>query len=495
MRYLFGFLCVCALGVMPLVGCSETSGEGGSGGSAGSGGTGAMPECESAEDCGDSNQCTGGVCAEGVCECMPVEDGTQCSLGELVGIGVCVAGECGLACETAADCNDGNDCTEEDACPIDGGGVCDSTSVADGTPCAGGSCQGGACELTGSVLPCSEQGIRNAVAAGGGPYTFDCDGPTTVVTRATIVGDKDVILDGEGNLTVDGNKDHGVFSFDSSSNGCLDTPPCESEVRVELSGVTVTGGMAGPNPTFNVQECVDVQLTRSRVTGNAGRGIENGGTLTMSDVTVSDNEEGIFNFGGILSMTNCTVSGNTGTRPGSGGIIAGGILTMTNCTVSGNTGSLPEGGGIVVGGTVRLMNCTVSGNTAGNTSGDIVFLRGTVTMTNTLVDGACVEVEPTVVTSNGYNIESPGSTCGFDPNGTDEVSVSADDLNLGELAANGGPTMTHKPGDGGFGDGSAAINKIPAADCEVDTDQRGKPRPETGGTMCDVGSVEVQPEL
>ena len=45
----------------------------------------------------------------------------------------------------------------------------------------------------------------------------------------------------------------------------------------------------------------------------------------------------------------------------------------------------------------------------------------------------------------------------------------------------------------GFGDGSAAIDKIPAVDCEVDKDQRGQPRPETGGTMCDVGSVEVQP--
>ncbi|MBW2158788.1 MAG: LamG domain-containing protein [Deltaproteobacteria bacterium] len=40
MRYLFGFLCVCALGLMPLVGCSETAGTGGSGGTAGSGGAG-----------------------------------------------------------------------------------------------------------------------------------------------------------------------------------------------------------------------------------------------------------------------------------------------------------------------------------------------------------------------------------------------------------------------------------------------------------------------
>jgi hypothetical protein len=40
MRYLFGFMCVCALGVVPLVGCGETTGDGGSGGSAGAAGAG-----------------------------------------------------------------------------------------------------------------------------------------------------------------------------------------------------------------------------------------------------------------------------------------------------------------------------------------------------------------------------------------------------------------------------------------------------------------------
>ena len=40
MRYLFGFLCVCALGVVPLVGCNETTGDGGGGGSGGDGGMG-----------------------------------------------------------------------------------------------------------------------------------------------------------------------------------------------------------------------------------------------------------------------------------------------------------------------------------------------------------------------------------------------------------------------------------------------------------------------
>ncbi len=38
MRYLFGLMCACALGVVPLVGCSETAGTGGTGGDGGAGG-------------------------------------------------------------------------------------------------------------------------------------------------------------------------------------------------------------------------------------------------------------------------------------------------------------------------------------------------------------------------------------------------------------------------------------------------------------------------
>lgn len=45
MRCLLGFLGVCALGMMPLVGCSETAGDGGSGGSGGTAGTGGVGAC------------------------------------------------------------------------------------------------------------------------------------------------------------------------------------------------------------------------------------------------------------------------------------------------------------------------------------------------------------------------------------------------------------------------------------------------------------------
>ena len=104
---------------------------------------------------------------------------------------------------------------------------------------------------------------------------------------------------------------------------------------------------------------------------------------------------------------------------------------------------------------------------------------------NTLIDGEC-EIESTV--SNGRNIESPGDTCGFEQ-GTDLVNITEGQLDLGPLQDNDGPTMTHA-----LGADSVAIDHIPAVDCEVDEDQRGEPRPETGGTMCDVGSFERQPE-
>ena len=64
---------------------------------------------------------------------------------------------------------------------------------------AGSAGSGGArIACDGTIRPCTESGIRGAIAEGGGPFTFACDGPTTVATEAEIVIDNDVILDGCG---------------------------------------------------------------------------------------------------------------------------------------------------------------------------------------------------------------------------------------------------------------------------------------------------------
>jgi hypothetical protein len=309
---------------------------------------------------------------------------------------------------------------------------------------------------TGQRFPCTEQGIRDAIAEGGGPHTFDCDGPDTVVTEAEIVIDNDVVLDGAGSLTVDGNGEHRVFSVADGA-------------KAELRGFTVTNGQGG------IHNSGTVTVTSSTVSGNhtvgRGGGLYNGGTMMLLDTTVSGNtaeEEagGIFNSYGTLTLTNSSVSGNkivnseTPWREDETLVNLRGVMTLVNSTVSGMI--YAEGG----------------------PSQDVVAV---VVSAATLIRGSCSATEPDFGpvewVSDGYNIESPGNTCGFDQP-TDQVNVSADDLKLGQLADNGGPTMTHA-----LLPGSVAIDVIPADMCEVDKDQRGEPR----DSMCDVGAFEVQP--
>jgi predicted outer membrane repeat protein len=329
-----------------------------------------------------------------------------------------------------------------------------------------------------------------------------------VTTKASIVIDNDVTLDGGGNLVVDGNRDHRVFSV-------------EEDVRAELRGFQITGG--------------DDQAT-------GGGGILNEGTLILADSTLFMNNAGALNNLGIAEVTNCsvtnnndrgiknqfratmeltnsTVSGNVAesgrVRGEGGGIWSDGFLIVTGSTITGNTAE-QKGGGIYTSGDSTLVNITVSGNTAGLSGGGIhgddsqdglTLINSTVsgnsapqgsalwsegiifpTLSNSIVDGDCAGL--TGFISNGYNIESPGDSCDLNPT-TDRVNVSAGDLSLGPLADNGGPTETRA-----LLSGSVAIDAIPEAACvdsdgePLTTDQRGDARPEAGGSMCDVGAFE-----
>jgi hypothetical protein len=337
MRYLFGFLCVCALGVLPLVGC-----------------------------------------------------GDQTTINIYIGTG-------GMS-------GDGD----------------------------------GTCEM--GVCPCTEQGIRDAIAKGGGPYTFTCEGPTTVVTEAEIIIDNDVILDGEGNLTMDGNEDHRVFSVAEG-------------MTAELRGFTVSGGQCMGEPF----DCI-------------GSAIRNSGTLTLTDSTLSNNRGVALLNEATMTMANSTMSNPEGAPDGvHNGSDVGAEVPETLIIVNSTVDDMIQNFGVLT-----LTHSTVD-------RVDTQF-EDSVTIANSLVAN-CVDLEQPK--SNGYNIESPGDTCGFDQP-TDRVNVSGEDLRLGPLQDNGGLTQTRA-----LEPGSVAIDVIPADMCEVDEDQRGEPRP--GGTMCDVGAFEVQP--
>ena len=188
-------------------------------------------------------------------------------------------------------------------------------------------------------------------------------------------------------------------------------------------------------------------------------------------------------------MTGSTITGNTAEQKG-GGIYTSGDSTLINSTVSGNTAGTSGGGihGDASQDGLTLINSTVGGNSA--PEGSALWSEGIIfpTLANSIVDGDCAGL--TGFISNGYNIESPGDTCGLNLP-TDRVDVSAGDLSLAPLADNGGPTETRA-----LLPGSVAIDVIPEAACvdsdgePLTTDQRGDARPEAGGSMCDVGAFE-----
>ena len=149
-------------------------------------------------------------------------------------------------------------------------------------------------------------------------------------------------------------------------------------------------------------------LTKSTVTGNGcgtnGGGIYSSGTLTLTKSTVTDNRArldggGIYNSGGSITLTNSTLSKNSaGDSSGGGGGIYNneGTVTVTNGTVSHNVahGSLSGGGGIYNNeGTVTLTKSTIIGNTAKSYGGG-VRNSGTLHLSSSTVSGNRTTLEP-----------------------------------------------------------------------------------------------------
>ena len=145
-------------------------------------------------------------------------------------------------------------------------------------------------------------------------------------------------------------------------------------ITVPTAGVTVSGD--GLSRVFQVDANVTASISGMTITGgktviyNGGGGLENYGTVTLSNCTISGNSAttggGLANYHA-ATLTNCTISGNSTSNNGSGGGLAHyeGTVALNNCTVSNNSTSGPygDGGGVwSLEGTVTLNNCTVSGN-------------------------------------------------------------------------------------------------------------------------------------
>jgi hypothetical protein len=385
------------------------------------------------------------------------------------------------------------------------GTMCDAAlhpDLPDGEPCdfnaiGDGVCMSGAC--TGDPpFPCTEQGILDAIAAGGGPHFFDCAGPTTINTSGYIDIDNDVVLDAEGNITLDGGGTHGLIAV----------PP---GVTAELIGFTIQGAGGLGQVAFVSSGDVtlrDVNFTNNIPTTTATGAVYNSGVLTVFGGVYAGNSTiacGPTSCGspfasdlvneGTANLYRVTLSevGNAQTFDGDEFSIPGVLniydsflnvawypQTVSNCTVGAS--------GAIVGGEAptTISNSTLVGALLWDSvPGETLTVRGSIV---SFADPAALA--DAIVVSEGFNIY--GTDTGAFDQPTDQLDPGLLAASLGELADNGGPTPTLLPGPG-----SIAINAIPAAECldadgaPLTTDQRGISRPQ--GSACDIGAVEVEP--
>jgi hypothetical protein len=316
-------------------------------------------------------------------------------------------------------------------------------------------------------------------------------------------------------------------------------------LKIAGSGANTTiidGGASGTVVTISNGTHVTLsRLTIRNGQATSGGGINNAGTLTLINSTVSGNLApipclhflvfcelrggrasggGIYNSG-VLTISNSIISGN---RAGGyctitcsafgGGIYNGGTQMMIkNSTLSGNSAStacstsiscgVGVGGAFYTfGGTVTLNNSTVSGNSAyrcsgascGGRGGAIVNGSGNLTMNNSTVNensaggifnGGTATLQNSIIAKNsgkncGGTITSHGYNLSSDSSCAFSNSGDRDNTNpvLGTLGNYGGPTPTIP-----LLTGSPAIDAGNPSGCTdghgnlLKTDQRGAPRP------------------
>ncbi|PWT88229.1 MAG: hypothetical protein C5B54_10955 [Acidobacteria bacterium] len=312
------------------------------------------------------------------------------------------------------------------------------------------------CTISDNLSDTQGGGIYNAVAG------------TLNIKNSTIFGNKTDPFEGEPG---GGIASTGTLNINNSTIANNSTPFASGGgIAIGVGTVTISNSTISGNSSVS----------------NGGGGIYNSSaTVTVTNTTISGNSAfagaGIDNTG-TLTIVSSTISGNTAATD-IGGISNGGTVTITNSTISGN--SSPNGvGAIFNNGTASIANSTISNNTASGVGGIAVANKsgGTFNMSGTIVAVQAAGNDCAgAINDLGYNLES-GTSCGF-TSVTSQQNVTAAQLNLGSLANNGGPTQTHA-----LLAGSVAID-AGSANCGVNTDQRGLPRPVKG--HCDIGAFEL----
>jgi CSLREA domain-containing protein len=141
---------------------------------------------------------------------------------------------------------------------------------------------------------------------------------------------------------------------------------------------TPNGGGGGLFINDGTAQIKNVDITGNHA-GNEGAGIENSGTLLLTDSTLDDNSAdnvggGIYDNYGTSTLDRTTLSNNHATHDGGGIYSFGNPANILNSRISGNDAK--DGGGIEAdsysGGSLLVRDSTIQGNTASNRGGGIL---------------------------------------------------------------------------------------------------------------------------
>jgi hypothetical protein len=323
-------------------------------------------------------------------------------------------------------------------------------------------------------------------------------GQTIILLSGPLTLGKNVTIDGSAapGLTINGNHTDRVFIVNANTTAIL-----RNLTTMNGYGFQLAGGILN-NGSLTLDHVVVTDNTMATNAGDywqGGGAIYNGSgaTLNLVDSTVSNNHAA-WSGGGIYSFFNTTtnivrstISGNVSNDVG-GGIRSLGNFTIANSTISGNTATGWHGGAIFqTDGNITITNSTIANNIGPDWAQSALFIGQfggsfvpTLTLTNTIITGnhwyACEKFASGTtgnVVSGGHNLIQDGSC---NPTASDLI---VGDAQIGPLANNGGPTLTHA-----LQPSSQAINAADDAVCPT-TDQRGITRPQ--GAHCDIGSYEA----
>jgi hypothetical protein len=303
-------------------------------------------------------------------------------------------------------------------------------------------------------------------------FTPGLSGQTIPLTSGQFALNKVLTIDASAlpnGIRIDGNHASRIFSVTTA-------------VVVTLNSLVLTNGYStNLNTGGAIQNYGTLTLSNCTLSGNSvdasssGGAIANYQTLTLDGCTLANNfafEGGaLFNYSATSLLRNCTCSGNVGKGAGGGLENRGGALTLIHCTVSSNTTLDPgaTGGGVdnYFFGALNITNSIIAGNSTPGGAGADIYAYSLST-----------------VAFGGANIVQSLFNNGGTVTGN-QFNLAADPL-LAQLGNYGGRTQTMPPLPG-----SPAIDAgSDTAATALTTDQRGLPR--WRSTHVDIGAVELQ---